>query len=289
MSRNDSRPRPVTTNRRSDLGPQAHAELRTRHRSAACGWLDRCLGSRCEHSWRQLLGRYGPRIRQIIVSMCAEHGLRIGRAEVDELSQDLYVRWLRRGRRFRGTSDGQFWQFVSTSIRHLVVDHLRGLATYKRSPEGDPWSQPLSMDDVEGGDLGSWSSLEKLSPRSPEACLARGQELENLRHRLESYCRRVVSDPRNVEMLMQAVLDGRSSMELSRVSAMAGHPVCRSTVDTWISRLRAALQADGQRLPRRPREPEGIWPPRVPVGGSERGVATTRLNGTRLAAHKGIA
>ena len=246
--------------------PPSCAPRRT-GRDHSCEWLDRCLGSRCNDSWRRLLRRFGPRIRQIIVVMATEHGLNVSRAEVEELSQELYLYWLRRGSRFDGKTSGQFWRFVSASIRHLVIDQVRRITADKRSLECDPWLVPLPIDEVESGECGAMieplTRLGSEAGRSPETVLVRRENFGDLWRRLIDHCREVVDDERDVEVLERAVLDGHSSRELSLALRRAGRPICHSTIDSWVHRLRLRLESSGLQLPRRAREPDSVWAPKV--------------------------
>lgn len=232
------------------------------HRYAACRWLDRSLASRCDESWRLLLRRFGPRIRQIIFLMAGEHGLSAGPSEVEELSQELYLYWLRRGTRFEGRTARQFWRFVTISVRHLVIDEVRRVTADKRSPACDPWLQPLPVDEVESGHRGPGPSLATACGRTPEAQMLRSEETGWMWERFRGHCLEVVGEE-YIDVLARAVLDGHTSRELSHALGRAGRPVCRSTIDSWVHRLRQRLEAEGLRLPRREREVESTWAPRV--------------------------
>jgi DNA-directed RNA polymerase specialized sigma24 family protein len=247
----------------------------TRHRALACEWLDRCLNARCDESWRNLLRRYGPRIRYLIHLVAAEHGLQPSPPEVEELSQELYLYWLGRGSSFQGRTVHHFWKFVSSSVRHLVIDQVRRVTAHKRSPACDPWLPTVSLDELEAGTAGP-SLLPAASalstpfvlptwPRggSPESHLIARQESDLLRRRFAEQCRMVVDEERGVEVMALTLLDGHSSREVSRALRRSGRAVCESTIDSWVHRLRRHLESAGRKLPRRPREPESLWPPRL--------------------------
>lgn len=233
---------------------------RLRHRAAACEWLDRCLASRCDESWRRLLVRYGPQIHRIIALTGGEYGLRLRPEEVEEMVQELFLYWLRRNSRFEGWTRGQLWSFVTASVRHLLIDHVRRITAEKRTSDCDPWFEPLPLDEVETGELGPQVGLAVAFCRTPERQMLRREEFGRLRHRFEEQCRHVVGDERDVAVLSQAVLGGRSSGELSRELAGSGRRVCRSTIDSWVHKLRRRLAEEGLGLPRRCREPDGAWP-----------------------------
>lgn len=259
------RPRcaPASSRRR----PREDCRRRPRHprRHPACEWLDRCLASGCEDSWRRLLDRYGPRLGRLVHMVANENGLRPSRAEVEELTQELFVSWLVRGRRgFDGRRASQFWRFVHSSVRNLVVDRVRRLTADKRSLECDPWLRPLSLHEVEQGHGGPGTSLATACGGTPESRMLRRETFDDGLRRFRAHCRDVVDDERDVEVLALAVLDGHTSRELSRALRRAGRPVGASTVDSWVCRLRRRLADDGLRLPRRSREPESAWPPKLP-------------------------
>ena len=253
-------PAPARTRERRHSRSCGPAASRRRHRAIPCEWLERSLASRCDESWRRFLARYGPRIRTIIAVTGSDYGLRLRPQEVEELAQDLFLYWLRRNCRFNGRTLGELWKFILASIRHLVIDHVRYLRAEKRTTDCDPWFEPLALDDVETGRQGPESSLATSSRRTPEVRMLRREELVRLRKRLTDHCRHVVSHERDADVLVRAVLEGRSSRELSRESGRRGRPICRSTIDSWVHALRGRLALEGLVLPRRSREPEGAWP-----------------------------
>lgn len=232
-----------------------------RHRAAACEWLDRCLASRCDESWRRLLVRYGPQIHRIIALTGGEYGLRLRPEEVEEMVQELFLYWLRRKSRFEGWTRGQLWSFVTASVRHLLIDHVRHITADKRTADCcDPWFEPLPLDEAETGERGPRVGLAVAFCRTPERQMLQREEFGRLRRRFQEQCRHVVGDERDVAVLSQAVLGGRSSGELSRELARSGRRVCRSTIDSWVHKLRKRLAKEGLELPRRCREPDGAWP-----------------------------
>ena len=192
--------------------------------------------------------------------MGGEYGLRLRPDEVEELAQDLFLYWLRRKSRFDGRTLGELWNFVSASVRHLVIDHVRHVRADKRTSECDPWFKPLPMDEVESGERGPSASLAVSLGRTPERRMLREEELVRLRRRFQDHCRQVVGEENDAEIVELAVLGGRSSRELSRELARSGRRVCHSTIDSWVHRLRERLAGEGLELPRRPREPDGVWP-----------------------------
>ena len=255
-----------------------------RRRAPACEWLHRCLASRCDDSWRRLLARYGVRIHGIIAVTGCEYGLRLRPEEVEELAQDLFLYWLRRRSRFDGRTLGQLWKFLLASVRHLVIDHRRRVTADKRAADCDPWLETLPLDQASTGELGPSPSRASSCRRTPECQMLRREELLGLQRRFVGHCRKVVDDERDAEVLAQAVLGGRSSGELSRELARSGRKVCRSTIDSWVHKLRRRLADQGLVLPRRCREPDGAWPAGLgsdppPTPSWARPTAPARLSG----------
>lgn len=267
----DSQDAPARTSSRRAASRCSH---RTRPRALACEWLDRCLTARCEESWRSLLQRYGPRIRYLIHLTATDHGLHPSPSEVEELAQELYLYWLGRRSSFHGRTLSHFWGFVSSSVRHLVIDQVRRITAGKRSPACDPWQPAVLLDELEAGCSGlsahqlaltlSTPGSQPTWPRggSPESHLIARQESELLRRQFAEQCRVVVDGERAVEVMAATLLDGHSSREVSRALGRSGRAVCESTIDSWVHRLRRHLEATGRGLPRRPREPESVWPPK---------------------------
>lgn len=253
------------------VSASAHHRRKGASRHDACVWLDRCVSSRCEASWRRLLGRYGRRIRALIYLVGRDHGLHPTRAEVDELAQDLYLVWLHRGTRFRGRTFAEFWSFVATSVRRLVIDQVRRARADKRSPTPHGWHHAAPID-------GSHGTCEEPAPPgdvslrsawTPEDRLLAAESYAHYQERLLQACREVMERDEEAEILAAILLDGYSSREVSRALARRGPAVSVSTLDSWVHRLRLRLAADGLRLPNRTPEPEGAWPPKLPSPAGE--------------------
>ncbi|MEO1083095.1 MAG: hypothetical protein AAFY88_02525 [Acidobacteriota bacterium] len=97
--------------------------------------LRRCLSpQRTEEDWRRFKERYECAIRNIAARSLCLLGFGTCRDAVDELVQEVYLRWLRSESGFDGTSAGAFWNFIRVSVRHAMHDRRKFLAADKRRP-----------------------------------------------------------------------------------------------------------------------------------------------------------
>ncbi|MEO1366335.1 MAG: sigma factor, partial [Acidobacteriota bacterium] len=97
--------------------------------------LRRCLSpQRTEEDWCRFKERYEGAIRNIAARALCQLGFGTCRDAVDELVQEVYLRWLRSDSGFDGAGAGAFWNFIRASVRHAMHDRRRFLAAEKRRP-----------------------------------------------------------------------------------------------------------------------------------------------------------
>ncbi|MEM1179854.1 MAG: sigma-70 family RNA polymerase sigma factor [Acidobacteriota bacterium] len=172
-------------------------------------------------------------MRNIVARTLCLSGFGTCRDAVDELVQEVYLRWLRSDSGFDGESAGAFWSFIRTSVRHTLQDRRRFLEADKRRPRPS-------------------SALQAPKAPGPFEATVRHEG----RRKFFGHCLAVGDGGGEAQRRRRAlalgwiVFGGCTSRE-----AAAQLGVSRSTVDTLIRRLRRRLEKHGVELPRRAANP----------------------------------
>ena len=194
--------------------------------------LRRCLAAASqEKDWELLLERHGDAIRKTAGGALRAVGLEANTERVEELCQEVYLRWWRGSTPFDGRTDAAFWNFIQSSIRHALNDHLRRLSAIKRKPRGRLWMC---------AHVGS-----------PYEVLMRNERRRLLvRHCLEAGAGdsqpNAARSRRQAQALGWVVFAGCTSREASRLTGIR-----RQRVDHLVRRLRGNMSRQGISLPRR--------------------------------------
>lgn len=196
-------------------------------------------------SWRTLMTRHRGAVRASLIEALATRRVRLARDEIEDLTQEVFLRLIRAGRDGdfdpRRRESGQVVRYLKRVIRSLLVDRARSETAQKRMPQPLlDWSQH-DADRAAAGEV-EWNTPE-------DRLLARER-----RRMFLGYCRRQADglpDVRRhdaVTALRLTVLEGWSSREASR--ALSGH-LTPGQIDLLVFRLRRDLEADGYSMPRR--------------------------------------
>ncbi len=196
--------------------------------------IDRCVASRDEEAWTELVDRYDRDLRRAVRAV-----VRRGRHRSVELEEDLvqetYYRLLERGgwrlRRCRERDELAIRAFLMRVARNVAIDSLRirGAAKRGRDRLVEPPGRPARLE------------LRPDPGPSAEQRLILSEE----RHRFLDCCRRIAggrSTERNVRILELAFLGGLTSRE---IADELGPPLSAGCVDTLICRARKKLCAQG--------------------------------------------
>ena len=195
--------------------------------------LRRCLADESqEEDWELLLERYGEAIRKIATSALRAAGFEADLDRIDELCQEVFLRWSRATASFDGRTDAAFWNFIQSSVRHAVRDDRRRWSALKRRPRGRR----------------SWMCGRVGSPY--EVLLRKERCRVVIRHCLEAGTEEGrVDDARSRRQALAlgwVVFAGCTSREASHLTGIR-----RQRVDHLVRRLRMNMSRDGISLPRR--------------------------------------
>jgi RNA polymerase sigma factor (sigma-70 family) len=198
-------------------------------------------------AWRDLVQRYGPRLRVRLGRTLRRAGWQARPDRVDDLLQEVFCRLLAAGRRrpdaFRGTSAQQLDAYLGRIAERVAVDELRSVYALKRD------SRRLGR---EG--LSSHRSIERAV--DPAGTPLDRLLLRERRRLFVARCGRLAG-PRSrrhaAHVARLALIEGWSSREIVR--ALGGR-LAASSVDSLVHRLRRRLAAaEGLHVPPRPRPP----------------------------------
>ncbi|MEM9557765.1 MAG: sigma-70 family RNA polymerase sigma factor [Acidobacteriota bacterium] len=230
------------------------------------GALRRTLVDGDARAWPGLIERYEPAIRRQAVLCLRRRGFGASPPEVDDHVQELWLRLVRAGSRYRGRDDVQAWAYLQRCLRHLVIDRLRRTTAERRAIEVDPewclWrgNRPrlrMTLDEVQFGRWRRRPIAPPVDSVTPETVFLRREALRGFART----CRRMLATSdvvaqrplrARVDALCMAFVDGASSHQVS--DALGGRPTARE-VDRLATYLRGRLAARGIRLPRRAGRP----------------------------------
>jgi len=209
----------------------------------ACELFVRCLDRGDDEDWREFLNRCDKQIRRVVQWEMKRQQMDT-LDELDDFVQTLYLRLLTRVGVFSGRSDPDFWGYLVTTARNVVIEDRRAVAAAKRcQPQHVVARCTWPRRAVEAHPLGLPSVL------SPE-------ERFLLRERLTAFvrgCRQLLRGRRKgrlqLRILRLMYVEGMSSSEIS--GALRGR-VTPGQVDSFIYRLRSSLADLGVHLGRRP-------------------------------------
>lgn len=195
-----------------------------------CQLFNQCFKSRSPADWTELVRRCEPRLRTTLRHLAPDG---VGGMDLDDMVQELYVRILKNGRRFRGKSDVHFWRFLTRIATHLVIDLHRRARADKRDRRRLFRELRLCGNAV--------------APATPEERLLQREQLSHFVRafdRCASRCR----EPARRRIFSMAYIEGLSSRE---IAARLGNGTSQTAVDTMLHRLRRQLGDRGIRLCRR--------------------------------------
>lgn len=97
------------------------------HHLTSSELLRRCLIDRRDADWHQFHQRHSEMLRRILASMLLRRLPRFASCELDDALQNLYLRLLRYGGKYAGSSDRELWSFLCRTAASVVVDTWRQL------------------------------------------------------------------------------------------------------------------------------------------------------------------
>ena len=222
----------------------------SRAAESLCDLLRRCgretafpsrAALRCS-AWEDLVARVGSFLDHTVRRSLLTHGLSPRSGEVEELVQEVYFRLLghggRRLRAFAGEHPAQARAFLRQVSRRVVLDTLRHSQRRKRA----------GVEGLFGAVRLPPAELGYLRYGNPESSLLARERVDHLFER----CRRAAgrrNPDRNLRILKLALLEGRSSREISR---HLGGRLAPSSIDSVIHRVRRELSRGGDEIRRRP-------------------------------------
>lgn len=198
--------------------------------------LRRCLGpERSEEDWRLLHDRHGQAIRDIAGGALRAAGLEARLDKVEELCQEVYLRWWRAESGFDGRTEAAFWRFIQISVRHALCDRRRRAVAAKRRPRG-----PQSVCGRRDGNPYERLLREERRRAVLRHCLEAGAGLEGQRSGAESR--------RQAAALGWILLGGCTGAEAGRRWGVE-----RKRIEQLMRRLRTNMSREGIPLPHRGR------------------------------------
>ncbi|MEM6793254.1 MAG: hypothetical protein AAF725_04700 [Acidobacteriota bacterium] len=199
----------------------------------------RCLEDQRDEDWRLLLATCGERLREAAGRILRARGLGSSPEEIEELMQEVLLRWCRSRRGFAATGENALWRFFNTSLANAVSDRVRQSCATKRRPRHGYYGLAL---------------FGVRRARDPEEHALREERRRHIARRCVQLAGRAGGDGdtgevrRTAAALGHIVFAGCSSREACRRSGASLSP---QRVDNILRSLRRQLAREGIELPHR--------------------------------------